>query len=128
MVFIALAILIAILVFTGNHPVKNKEGNIQLPLAATQGAHKHEGPYLQSFEVAGHERAGVRTLGPFLASILLQKPSHTIYGSAVAHTAENVDEIDNPRMSDSPSAVSLPDIIIMLMVVFMLFFFVTKVF
>src|SRR3990167_8664941 len=93
MVFISLAILIVILFFTSNLPVKNKEVNIQSQLAVTHGAHKFEEPCLQSFEAADHERTGEDALGPFLESILLQKSSHTIFGSTVTFTAENIHEI-----------------------------------
>ena len=128
MVFISLAILIVILFFTSNLPVKNKEVDIQSQLAVTQGAHKFEEPCLQSIEAADHERTGEHALGPFLESILLQKSSHSIYGSTITYTAENIHEINRTGLPDSSIAIKTPDIIIMLMVVLMIFFFTIKVF
>ncbi|HHT9146724.1 MAG: hypothetical protein Q7J76_11005 [Candidatus Brocadiaceae bacterium] len=128
MVFISLSILIAIIFFTSNLPVKNKEVNIQSQLAVTHGAHKFEEPCLQSFEAADHERTGEHALGPFLESILLQKSSHTIFGSTVTFTAENIHEINKTGLPDHPIAIKTPDIIILLMVVLMIFFFTIKVF
>jgi len=128
MVFISLAILVAILFFTSNLPVKNKEVDIQSQLAVTHEAHKFEEPCLQSIEAADHERTGEHALGPFLESILLQKSSHSIYGSTVTYTAENIHEIDRTGLPDSSIAIKTPDIIIMLMVVLMIFFFTIKVF
>src|SRR3990167_7595939 len=90
MVFVSLAILIAIIFFTSNLPVKNKQVDIQSQLAVTHGAHKFEEPCIQSFEAADLERTGEHALGPFLESILLQKSSHTIFGSTVTYTAENI--------------------------------------
>jgi len=128
MVFISLAILIAILFFTSNLPVKNKDEDIQSQLAVTNGAHKFEEPCLQSFEAADHERTGEHALGPFLESILLQKTSHTIFGSTVTYTAENIHEINKTSLPDHPMAIRTPDVLILLMVVFMIFFFMAKVF
>ena len=128
MVFISLSILIAIIFFTRDFPVKNKEVDIQSQLAVTHGAHKFEEPCLQSFEAADHERTGEHALGPFLESILLQKSSHTIFGSTVTYTAENIHEINRTGLPDSSIAIKTPDIIIMLMVVLMIFFFTIKVF
>ena len=128
MVFISLAILIATLFFTSNLPVKNKEVNIQSQLAVTHGAHKFEEPCLQSFEAADHERTGEHALGLFLESILLQKSSHSIYGSTVTYTAENIHEINKTGLPDSPIAIKTPDMLILLMVVLMIFFFTIKVF
>ena len=128
MVFISLAILIAILFFTSNFPVKNKDEDIQSQLAVTHEAHKFEDPCLQSFEAADRERTGEHALGPFLESILLQKSSHSIYGSTITYTAENIHEIDRTGLPDSSIAIKTPDIIIMLMVVLMIFFFTIKVF
>jgi len=128
MVFISLAILIAILFFTSNFPVKNKDEDIQSQLAVTHGAHKFEEPCLQSFGAADRERTGEHALGPFLESILLQKSSHTIFGSTVTYTAENTHEINRTGLPDSPIAIKTPDVLIMLMVVFMIFFFTIKVF
>ena len=128
MVFISLAILIAILFFTSNFPVKNKDEDIQSQLAVTHGAHKFEEPCLQSFEAADHERTGEHALGPFLESILLQKSSHSIYGSTVTYTAENIHEINKTGLPDHPIAIKTPDMLIMLMVLLMIFFFTIKVF
>ena len=128
MVFISLAILIAIIFFTSNLPVKNKEVDIQSQLAVTHGAHKFEEPCLQSFEAADHERTGEDALGPFLESILLQKSSHTIFGSTVTYTAENIHGINRTGLPDPPIAIKTPDMLIMLMVVLMIFFFTIKVF
>jgi hypothetical protein len=128
MVFISLAILIAIIFFTSNLPVKNKEVDIQSQLAITHGAHKYEEPCLQSFEAADHERTGEHALGPFLESILLQKTSHSIFGSTVTHTAENIHEINRTGLPDPPIAIKTSDMLILLMVVLMIFFFTTKVF
>ncbi|HHT9107929.1 MAG TPA: hypothetical protein ACFYD9_04695 [Candidatus Wunengus sp. YC64] len=128
MVFISLSILIAILFFTSNLPVKNKEVDIQSQLAITHGAHKFEEPCLQSFEAADHERTGEHALGSFLESILLQKTSHTIFGSTVTYTAENIHEINRTGLPDPSIAIKTSDMLIMLMVVFMIFFFTIKVF
>ena len=128
MVFISLAILIAILFFTSNFPVKNKDEDIQSQLAVTHGAHKFEEPCLQSFEAADHERTGEHALGPFLESILLQKSSHTIFGSTVTYTAENIHGINRTGLPDPPIAIKTSDMLILLMVVLMIFFFTTKVF
>jgi len=128
MVFVSLSILVVILFFTSNLLVKNKEVNIQSQLAVTHGAHKYEEPCLQSFEAADYEGAGKHALNSFLESILLQKSSHSIFGSTVTYTAENISEINKTSLPDSPMAISTPDMLIMLMVVFMIFFFMTKVF
>ena len=109
MVFISLSILIAIIFFTSNLPVKNKEVDIQSQLAVTHEAHKLEEPCLQSFEAADHERTGEHALGSFLESILLQKTSHSIYGSTVTYTAENIHEINRTGLPDSPIQ-SKPDV------------------
>ena len=128
MVFISLAILIAIIFFTSNLPVKNKDIDIHSKLAITQGSHKFEEPCIQSFEAADYERTGKHALGPFLESILLQKSSHSIFGSTVTYTAENIHEINRTGLPDPPIAIKTPDMLIMLMVVFMIFFFTIKVF
>lgn len=125
MVIISLAILTAILFFTSNLPVKNKEVDMQSPLAVTHVSHKFEAPCLQSFEAADRERTGVHALGPFPESIFLQKTSHAIFGSAVTFAAENIHEINR---TDSPIAIKTPDVLILLMVVLMIFFFTIKVF
>jgi len=127
-VCISLAILIAILFFTSNLPVKNKEVDIQQQSAVTQEAHKFEEPCLQSFEAADRERTGEHVLGPFLESILLQKTSHNIFGSTVTYTAENIHEVNKTGLPDRPIAIKTPDILILLMVVLMIFFFTIKVF
>ena len=128
MVLISLSILIAIIFFTRNFPVKNKDIDIHSKLAITQGSHKFEEPCIQSFEATDYERAGKHALSSFLESILLQKSSHSIYGSTVTYTAENIHEINKTDLPDHPIAIKTPDMLIMLMVVFMIFFFTIKVF
>lgn len=128
MVFISLAILIAIIFFTSNLPVKNKEVNAQPGSAITKGARKFEEPCIQSFEVTDYERAGNHVLNSFLEPILLQKSSHSIFGSTVTYTVENIHEINRTGLPDPPIAIKTPDMLILLMVVFMIFFSMTKVF
>lgn len=128
MVFMSLSILVVTIFFTNNLTGKNRDVNIQARPAVTQGAHKFEEPCIQSFEAADYERTGEHALGPFLESILLQKSSHNIYGSTVTYTAENIHEINRTGLPDHPIAIKTPDMLIMLMVVFMIFFFTIKVF
>lgn len=127
MVFVYLSILIAIIFFTSNLLVKNKNVNTQPRSAITWEAHKSEEPCIQNFVAADYERRGKHALDSFLESILLQKTSHNIYGSTVTYTAENVREINNTGLPDSPIAIRTPDILILIMVVFMIFFMI-KVF
>lgn len=128
MVFISLSILIAILFFTSNLPVKNKDEIVQSQSVVAHEAHKSEEPFLQSFEAVDRDRTEEYALGPFLESILLQKSSHNIFGSAVTYTAENIHEINKTGLADHPIAIKTPDILIMLMVILMIFFFTIKVF
>ena len=125
-IFISLSILIAIIFFTRNVPVKNKDVNTQPPLAVTQEAQKSEKPYAQSFETTDYKRTGKHALDTFLESILLQKPSHSIYGSTVTYTAENISEIDKTGLPTSPIDISISDILILVMLVFMIYFFTIK--
>ena len=53
---------------------------------------------------------------------------NNIFGSTVTYTVENIHEINRSGLHDSPMAISTPDMLIMLTVVFMIFFFMTKVF
>ena len=99
--FISLLILIAIILFTSNVPVKNKDVNTQSPLAVTQEAQKSKKPYAPSFEATDYKRTGKHVLDSFLESILLQKSSHSIYGSIVTYTAENISEIDKTGLPTS---------------------------
>ncbi len=54
--------------------------------------------------------------------------SNNIFGSTVTYTAENIHEINKTGLPDQPMTIKTPDILVMLMVVFMIFFFMTKVF
>ncbi|GEM_PF-3442746 len=127
-VFISLSILAAILFFTRNLTVKNNGEIIQKLAAVAHGASKLEEPCLQSFEDEDRESAGKPALGPFLESILLQKSSHTIFGSTVTYTAENMQEINKTGLPGHPPAIKTPDVIILLMVVFTILFFTIKAF
>ncbi|MBI2471410.1 MAG: hypothetical protein HYV59_09240 [Planctomycetes bacterium] len=128
MVFVCLSILIAIIFFTRNLLVKNKDVNTQPRSAVTRDAHKSEEPCIQNFVAADYERTGKPALGTFLKSILLQKTSYNVYGSTVTYTAENISEINKTGSPDAPLAIRTPDMLILLTVVFMMFFFMSKVF
>ena len=54
--------------------------------------------------------------------------SNTIFGATVTYTAENIHEINKTGLPGHPIAIKTPDIIILLMVVFTIFFFTIKVF
>ena len=125
-IFISLSILIAIILFTRNLSVKNKNVDTQSPLAVTYEAQKSEKPYAQSFEATNYKRTGKYALDTFLESILLQKPSHSIYGSTVTYSAENISEIGKTGLPTSPINISTSDILILVMLVFMIYFFTIK--
>ena len=123
-----LIILMAIIYFADKILVRNKNVNTQSKTSVLQETQKSEKPCIQSFEAPDHEGTGRHALDSFLESILLQKSSHNIFGSTVTYTAENISGINKTRLPDSPMAIKTPDVLIMLMVVFMIFFFMTKVF
>ena len=123
-----LIILMAIIYFADKILVRNKHVNTQSKESVVQETQKSEKPCIQSFEAADYERAGNHVLNSFLEPILLQKSSHSIYGSTVTYTAENIHAINRTGLPDPPIAIKTPDMLIMLMVVLMIFFFTIKVF
>lgn len=119
----SLSILVAVIFFTNSLTVKRKEVNTQPRPAITQGVHKSENSCLQSFEAADRERTAEHALGPFIEQILLQKAPYNIFGSTATYATENIHEINKTGIPGRSGAIKTPDIIIMLMVVFMMFFF-----
>lgn len=122
-VFITLPILLLIIFSTNNLLTKNKSLNMQSKPVVIQESHNSEEPFLKSFKKVDYYRTREHTLNSLLSTVVVQKSINHSFGSMTTSPDEDIGEMNESRLSDSPTATGMSDVFILLSIVIMIIIF-----
>ncbi len=127
-VFITLSILLLIIFLTNNLLTRNKSVNLQSKPVVIQEAHNSEEPFLKSFKEVDCYRTRGHTLNSLLSTVVVQKSINHSFGLMTTSPDEDMGEMNESRLSNSPTATGMSDVLILLSIVFMIIIFSINVF